>query len=94
MERQRSVTAGDVARWMADQVTRRGVLDQAAAAESLALAHGAPFAIRNRNGTWAIARPVLAAFRKLTAGTVVWEPSILAWRLRTPDDPPDRRQAG
>ena len=94
MGRLRGVTAQDVARWMADQVTRSGVLDQAATAERLGRTYGAAFAIKNRNGTWAIARPVLAAFRRLTAGTVVWEPSILAWRLRTPDDPPDRRQAG
>ena len=94
MDREQGVTTYDAARWMADQVRRSGVLDQAAAAERLALAYGAPFTLRNRNGTWAIARPVLAAFRKLTAGTVVWEPSILAWRLRTPDDRADRRQAG
>jgi len=94
MEKEQGVTADDVARWMADQVTRVGVLDQAATAERLVQAYGATFAIKNGNGTWAIAKPVLARFRKRTATTVVWNGSILAWRLRTPDDPPDRRQVG
>ena len=93
MDTGNGVTTDDVARWMADQVGTHGVLDQAAAAERIGRIFGPGFTLRNRNGTWAIATPVLAAFRRLTAGTVVWEPSILAWCLRMPDDPPDRRQA-
>ena len=91
MAHDQQVTTKDIARWMADQVAAAGVLDQAAASERIAHAYGAAFASKNGNGTWAIAKPVLAAFRKMTAATVVWDRSILAWRLRTPDDPPGRR---
>jgi hypothetical protein len=91
MVHDQQVTTKDIARWMADQVAAAGVLDQAAASERIAHAYGAAFACKNGNGTWAIAKPVLAAFRTMTAATVVWDRSILAWRLRTPDDPPGRR---
>ena len=72
---------------MADRVAECGVLDQAAAAERIGQSYGQAFARKNGNGTWAIAKPVLAAFRKMTDTTAVWDRSILAWRLRTPDDP-------
>ena len=86
------VTAGDVARWMADQIAEHELLDQAAAAEAIGRIFGTAFVYRNGNGTWAIALPVLAAFRKLTADTVVWERSAQLWRHRMPGDPPERRQ--
>ena len=92
MDEEQRITIQSVARWMADRVARTGVLDQADAAERIDQLYGQGFVYRNRNGTWAIAKPVLAAFRKLTAATVVWDRSILAWRLRTPDDPPSCRQ--
>ena len=94
MAQDQQVTTKAIARWMADQVADAGVLDQAAASERIAHAYGEAFACKNGNGTWAIAKPVLAAFRKMTDATVVWDRSILAWRLRTPDDPPGRRQVG
>lgn len=86
------VTAGDVARWMADQIAEHGLLDQAAAAERIGRTFGTAFAAENGNGTWAISRPVLAAFRKLTGDAVVWERSSQLWRHRVPGDPPGRRQ--
>lgn len=92
MVEEQQVTAGDVARWMADQIAEHGLLDQAAAAETIGRTFGTAFAYENGNGTWAIARPVLAAFRKLTADTVVWERSAQLWRHRMPSDPPGRRQ--
>ena len=93
MAQDQRVTTEAVARWMADRVAERGVLDQAAAAERIGRSYGQAFVHENANGTRAIAKPVLAAFRKLTAATVVWDQSIQAWRLRAPDDPPARRQA-
>ena len=91
MAEEESVTAGDVARWMADQITEHGLLDQAAA-ERIGRTFGTAFASMNGNGTWAIAPAVLAAFRKRTAATVVWERSGQLWRPRSPGDPPGRRQ--
>jgi hypothetical protein len=89
---EKSVTVGDVARWMVDQVTEHGLLDQAAAAERIGRTFGTAFASRNGYGTWAIAPAVLAAFRKQTVDTVVWERSGQLWRHRVPGDPPGRRQ--
>jgi hypothetical protein len=91
MAEEQHVTAGDVARWMADQIAEHGLLDQAAA-ETIGRTFGTAFVDENGNGTWGIARPVLAAFRKLTADTVVWERSGQLWRHRMPGDPPGRRQ--
>jgi hypothetical protein len=82
----RGVTARDVARWMVEQISRHEVLDQAATAEQVARIFGHRFVHRNRNGTWAIARSVLESFRKQTTDAVVWEQSIQAWCVRTPED--------
>ena len=92
MAEETSVTAGDVARWMVNQVAEHGLLDQAAAAERIGRTFGPAFAFMNGNGTWAIAPAVLAAFRKQTADTVVWERSSQFWRHRVHGDPPGRRQ--
>lgn len=45
----------------------------------------------NENGGWAIDRVVLAEFRKLTEGRVVWSRSELRWRPRDASEDPKRR---
>ena len=85
MTEDRRVTAREVARWMVERLTRHGVLDQAATAEQIERVFGHAFAHRNQNGTWAIARSVLVAFRKQAGDTLVWEQSIQAWCIRTPE---------
>jgi hypothetical protein len=45
----------------------------------------------NRSGGWAIDPAVLAAFRKLTEGEVVWSRGELRWRRRNKYDNPAKR---
>jgi hypothetical protein len=45
----------------------------------------------NRNGGWAVDPAVLAAFRKLTEGKVVWSRGELRWRRRNKYDDPTKR---
>jgi len=49
---------------------------------------------RNNNGNWALTKPVLDAFRKLTTGDeIVWVRSSQLWRHRKPYDKPGRLQS-
>ena len=45
----------------------------------------------NRNGGWAIDPTVLAAFRKLTEGKIVWSRGELRRRIRNKYDNPAKR---
>jgi hypothetical protein len=47
----------------------------------------------NRNGGWAIDPAVLAAFRKITQGKVVWSRGELRWRRRRDSEDPTKRMA-
>ncbi len=84
-------TARDVAQWMADEVQSDGYLPQEYAVGEIIDRFGFDFVYMNDNGNYAIARPVLREFRKLTNDTVVWEQYERRWRLREPSDPPKRQ---
>ena len=73
-------TAGDVARWMRDTVISDETLEQAWAAPEIEERFGSEFTYENENGNPAIRRDVLAEFRRLTEGRVVWSRSERAWR--------------
>ncbi|MGW2419009.1 DUF6953 family protein [Streptomyces sp. NPDC001709] len=45
----------------------------------------------NDKGNRAISRPVLTAFRRISAETVVWDRTWRCWRLRKPSDPEGRQ---
>ena len=53
---------------------------------------GEEFVYRNRNRNWAIVKPILDAFRKVSGDEVVWLRSRQVWRLRHPCDRPGRMQ--
>lgn len=53
---------------------------------------GNEFTYTNENGNPAIDRRVLKEFRKLTGDTVAWDRWEFAWRKRTADDAPARKQ--
>jgi hypothetical protein len=53
---------------------------------------GKEFLHENENGNWAINKDVLAAFRKLTGDSVVWDRSYREWRKRLSSDKPGRKQ--
>jgi hypothetical protein len=79
------------AEWMCDEVLRSGWLDQAHAADEIERRFGASVVYINDSGNTAIARPVLAAFHRLTSDTVVWEKRDKAWRKREPADEEGKR---
>lgn len=80
------------ARWMMEQITETGELWQADAAAHIDHDFEG-LTYLNDNGNVAIGKDVLAAFRKLSEGTVVWERGSRFWRRRAEDDPEGKRQA-
>jgi hypothetical protein len=87
-------TAQEVAQWMLDEVMGKGELEQEAAVSDIALKFGNEFTYDNENGNLAIRRDVLAAFRRLTENSVVWDRENRLWRKRESDDDPGRQQGG
>lgn len=87
-----SVTPEHAAQQMLDDLTRFGWLDQDMAAMNINIAFGGEFTYYNDNFNLAIDKKVLAAFRKLTGDSVVWERGKRRWRFRTKFDKPGRQQ--
>ncbi|MEU0030772.1 hypothetical protein [Streptomyces sp. NPDC006335] len=81
------------AQWMLTQITDNGELWQMDAADHIASDFDEGLTYTNDNGNLAISKEVLAAFRKISEGTVVWERGQRYWRRRTEHDPEGRRQA-
>jgi hypothetical protein len=79
------------AQWMADQVETRGFLYQDDAVSHIARHFGKDLTYENANGNPAIGKPVLAAFKQLTDGKVVWERGVRQWRRKRSDDPAGRQ---
>ena len=75
----------DAASWMRDQVLADGCLYQFRAVAGIE-EFGTDLAYFNDHGNPAIDKRVLAAFRKLTESTVVWERGQKCWRLRDARD--------
>ncbi len=84
-------TPAEVARWMAERVTKRGYLDQETAVLEIERWFGSPFVYDNEAGNRAVDPRVLDAFRKLTDQTVVWERASRVWRPRREGDPEGRQ---
>jgi len=84
---------GEVARWMLARFDDgRHWLYQETVVYQIRSEFGDEFVYLNRNGNLAIAKPVLAEFRRLTEATHVWERGTRAWRPRTDRDKPTRGQ--
>ncbi|SEF27658.1 hypothetical protein SAMN05421837_103980 [Amycolatopsis pretoriensis] len=78
------------AAWMAARIEERGWLPQDLAVQHIAKHFGKDLTYTNESGNPAISRKVLAAFRQLTEGTVIWERGAKEWRRR-PRDPAARQ---
>jgi succinylglutamate desuccinylase len=78
------------AQWMADQIAKHGELWQNDAADHIHYKLNHELTYENENGNLAIGKDVLAAFRKLTEGTVVWERGSRSWRRKGKGDPDGR----
>jgi len=85
-------TPANVARWMLDKIERDGYLYQESAVYDIAEMFGQQFVYENENGNLAIEKTVLAAFRRLSEETVVWERGQRVWRKRESCDLPGRQQ--
>jgi predicted phage-related endonuclease len=77
---------------MLAELGRDGTLYQEVAASEIEKRFGQDFTPTNENGNLSIRRDVLAAFRKLTDETVVWERDERMWRKREGFDSPGRQQ--
>ena len=87
-----SQTPESVAAWMLSRIEQAGDLYQDDAVSQISDQFGDQFTHENENGNLGIAKPVLAAFRKLTGDEVVWERGERRWRKREASDDPGRQQ--
>ena len=84
-------TSSEIAQWMLGEFRPKGYLDQHYAASQIRQRFGEEHTYKNANGNWAIKKPILDAFRKLTPDDVVWSRSDQRWRTRRPYDKPGKR---
>ena len=77
---------------MLKELKRMGKLHQDTAVYEIAEKFGSRFTYDNEDGDLAIRIDILAAFRDLTKGSVVWVHEDRCWRMREPGDEPGRQQ--
>jgi hypothetical protein len=82
----------DIAIWMLEKCREDGVLYQDHAAGLIREKFGEEYIPDNNRGNPSIRKDILAAFRKLTEGLVIWSKSERRWRLRAGYDEPGTRQ--
>jgi hypothetical protein len=85
-------TPEEIAEWMVTELERNQYLNQDTVVYEITQRFGEEFTYINQHGNLAIDRRVLAAFRKLTEDTVVWERGERLWRKRHEADEVGRRQ--
>ena len=68
-----------IAEWMLDTVRQGTYLDQDDAAERIAKNFGSQYVRDTDSGGYAIDRRVLAAFRKMHAGSAEWDSGERCW---------------
>lgn len=85
-------TPEQIAEWMVEELEREQYLYQQVVVSEIATRFGDEFTYSNQLGNLAIDARVLAAFRRITGDTVVWERRQRMWRKRNDDDEPGRRQ--
>ena len=81
----------EIAEWMLEEFHRAGRLSQKRAAREVRLQFGEQHLYKNKNRNWAINKPILDEFQRLTPQDTVWSRSRQLWRLRRPTDPADTR---
>jgi hypothetical protein len=75
-------SAMSVAVWMAAQLEQSDHLFQETVAHDIVARFGKEFTYVNANGNLGIRKNVLAAFKKLTRDTAIWERRTRVWRKR------------
>lgn len=79
-----------IAEWMVAKFQENNRLSQAAAAREIRTTYGEQHVYKNKNRNWAINKPILDEFRRLTPEGVVWSRSTQTWRARRLTDPEGR----
>ena len=87
-----ATTPAQVAQWMLDELKRVKYLYQKTVVYDIEKKFGDEFTYENDSGNPAIDKKVLAAFRKLTGDSVIWERGERMWRAREKQDEPGRQQ--
>ena len=87
-----AVTPNIVAHWMLGEIQREGSLYQNTAVYDISEKFGENFTYINEGRNLAISRSVLAAFRKISEETVIWERGERMWRKREAYDESGRQQ--
>ena len=85
--------AKDVAAYMLQRLNEEDILYQEVVVYEIQDTFGDEFVYTNENGNLAIDRRVLAEFRKLTEGQVVWSRRERFWRRREDYDDPHSRMS-
>lgn len=80
-----------VAKWMLEKV-KVGPLYQQEAAKQILQKFGGFYVHENPDAPLTIQQGVLKAFSDISDKTVVYQSDIRCWRMREPDDGPDRNQ--
>lgn len=88
------MTAEETALWMADALERDSCLYQDDVVDHLVRSRCESLLRENADGNLVIGRPVLNAFKKLNAETVVWVRRERYWRYRVAEDEPGRDARG
>jgi hypothetical protein len=88
------MTPREVAEYMLQQMGDSHWLYQEAIVGRIRHDCGNEFVYTNPNGNWAIDKKVLAEFRKLTDGKLMWDRSNRAWRKRKETDGRGRMVTG
>ena len=87
-----ATTPEDVARYMLKRLDEGRFLWQETVVYEIKKEFGDDFVYLNDNGNYAIAKPVLRAFKKLSGADVIWERGERMWRRREKHDAPGRQQ--
>jgi hypothetical protein len=87
-----AVSAKQVAEYMLARLQKTKNLYQETVVYEIKKQFGKEFTYINDNGNLAIAKAVLAEFKKLSGDDVIWERGSRMWRLRKSYDKPGRQQ--
>jgi hypothetical protein len=88
------LNASDVAQWMLAELEKSGCLYQEVAVNQIKAQFGGEFVYENDNGNPAISRKVLAEFRRLTEGKVIWDRYEKVWQKLQPGEEHEGRSNG
>ncbi|WP_407107280.1 DUF6953 family protein [Rhodococcus aetherivorans] len=75
-----STTKEDIACWMIKQFDDQRTISQYAMVTRIKKTFGPEWVYKNENGNPAIHKGVLAEFRKLHNGSIVWDKSYRQWK--------------